>query len=68
MEQSKLSGRKQIQIFTGGRMGHIKPHFTNARGVVEAIYGDKIVVETIDTDVIKEEGRINNILKLFHTS
>ena len=39
-------------------MGHIKSYFTNARGVIEAFYGDKIIVETIDTDVIKEEGRI----------
>ena len=39
-------------------MGHAKSFFTNARGHIEAVYGDKIIVETIDTDVIKEEGRI----------
>jgi len=52
------TGVKRIRIFTGGRMGHTKSYFMNARGHIEAVYGDKIIVETIDTDVIKEEGRI----------
>jgi len=58
MDLSKFTGVKRIRIFTGGRMGHTKSYFMNARGVIEAVYGDKIIVETIDTDVIKEEGRI----------
>ncbi len=58
MSQSKFSGELKIRVFTGGSMGHAKSYFTTARGEIEALYGGKIIIECIDTDQIKEEGRI----------
>lgn len=53
---SKLLKPILIRIFTGGHDGHAKPYFTNAKGMIESIYGDKITIECMNTDQVKQKG------------
>jgi hypothetical protein len=57
---SNTSSPILIRIFLGGAGGQAKPSFINARGTIEAIYREKILIESLNTDQLKEEGLIRS--------